>query len=230
MLELTDKHYLPILEFKKANLDVDRRDIRKFAVGLNEEPTIYEVVAIAVPESTNPNSIMGEIQVRIEKELYDDCRKNHFKNLLVEWETLTKKVNNFNQESLELANIITESVAQKLGLPIAKEWDLSGQYVTPYCGVAIFTRMMGTGMYQLTLCQDNHYQSILFGRTIIKVDYTVDTQKIKSVIDEEIITRREKSLQLKTRAESISKEFVPFRVRLKTLADKQKLSGKCDFT
>jgi hypothetical protein len=125
--------------------------------------------------------------------------------------------------------MINESVSQKLGLPIVKEWDLSGQYVTPYCGVAIFNRMAVTGMYELTVGQDARYQWISFGQTAIKVDLASDIQRIKSVIDEEISARRERLLQLKTKADSINKEFVPFRTHLKTLMDKQKLSGKCDF-
>jgi hypothetical protein len=230
MLELTDQHYLPILEFKKANLKVDRKDTKKFAVGLNEEPTTYEVVASIVSESTSNSDLLQEDkQTQIENELFEDCRKNHFKALFEEWENLTLKVNDFNQESLELANMISESIAKTLGLPIVKEWDRSGQYVTSYCGVAIFNRMAGTGIYQLTIGQDARQHWVSFGQIAVRVDLTTDIQKVKNVIDEEIKARREKFLQLKKKAESIDKEFVPFRAHLKTLMDKQKLSGKCDY-
>jgi hypothetical protein len=230
MLELTDQHYLPILEFKKANLRWDRRDTRKFAVGLNEEPTTYEVVASIVPASTsNSDLLQGDNQAQIEKELYEDCRKNHFKTLFEEWENLTLKVDDFNRESLVLANMITGSIAKTLGLPIVKEWDRSGQYVTPYCGVAIFNRMAGTGMNQLTTGQDNRHQWVSFGQIIVQIDLTSDIQKVKNIIDEEIKARREKFLQLKTNAESIDKQFVPFRANLKTMTEKQKLTGKCDY-
>jgi hypothetical protein len=57
----------------------------------------------------------------------------------------------------------------------------------------------------------------------------VDIQKGKNVIDEEVKARREKFLQLKTNAESIDKQFVPFRANSKTLSEKQKLTGKCDY-
>jgi hypothetical protein len=234
MLELTDKYYLPIIEFKKENLKWDRRITKKFAVGLNEEPTTYEVIASIVPKSTsNSDFLQEDKQAQIEYELYEDCRKNHFKTLFEEWENLTLKVNDFNRESLELANMITESVALTLGLPVVKEWDRSGQYVTPYCGVAIFNRMAGTGMYQLTIGVQptgyGEYLRVSFGNFIIQLDPSTDVQKVRSIIDEEIKETREKFLQLKTKAESIEKEFVPFRVKLQTIAEKQKLSGKCDY-
>lgn len=234
MLKQTDQYYLPILEFRRENLDWDRRDTTRFAVGLNEEPTTYEVVARIVPVNISSSRLLQEDeQARIENELYEDCRKNHFKTLFEEWENLTSKVNQFNRESLELANMITESIAKTLGLPVVNAWDLSGHYVTPYCGVAILNRMAGTGMYQLTngvqKTQNGEYQRVSFGNVIIQLDPSADVQKVKNMIDEEIKEKREKFLHLKTKAESIDKEFVPFRAKLETLAEKQKLSGKCDY-
>lgn len=230
MLRQTDQYYLPILEFKKENLKWSRRDTKRFAVGLNEEPITYEVVASIVPTNTSSSGALQEDeQACIENELYEDCRKNHFKTLFEEWENLTSKVNEFNRESLELANMITDSIAKTLGLPVVNDWEHSGQYVTPYCGVAIFNRMAGTGMYQLTTEIQNTYKRVSFGNVIIKLDPSADVQKVRSIIDEEIKERREKFLQLKTKAESIDKEFVPFRAQLEAQAEKQKLSEKCDY-
>jgi len=234
MLIQTDQYYLPILEFKKENLHIGRRDTKRFAVGLNEEPTTYEVEASIVPANISSSGLLQEDeQARIESELYEDCRKNHFKTLFEEWENLTSKVDQFNRESLKLANLITESIAKKLALPVVNEWDHSGQYVTPYCGVAIFNRMAGTCIYQLTTGVQKtpygEYQRVSFTNLIIQLDPSADVQKVRSVIDEEIKETREEFLQLKTKAESIDKEFVPFRTQLKTQDEKQKLSGKCDY-
>jgi hypothetical protein len=229
MLKQTDQYYLPILEFKKENLHWDRRDTKRFAVGLNEEPTTYEVVASIIPANISSSRLLQENeQAHIENELYEDCRKNHFKKLFEEWENLTSKVNQFNRESLELANMITESIAKTLGLPVVNEWDRPGHYVTPYCGVAILNRMAGTGIYKLT-AESGKYLMVSFGNVIIQLDPSADAQKVKSIIDEEITEKREKFLQLKTKAESIDNEFVPFRAKLETLTEKQKLSGKCDY-
>jgi hypothetical protein len=231
MLKQTDQYYLPILEFKKENLKWDRRDTKRFAVGLNEEPTIYEVVAsIVVPTNTSSSSVLQEdVQARIENELYEDCKKNHFKTLFEEWENLTSEADEFNRESLKLANMITESIAKTLDLPVVNDWNHSGQYVTPYCGVAIFNRMAGTGIYQLTVVQNTRFQRFSFGNPIIQLDLSADAQKVRNIIDEEIKEKREKFLQLKAKGGSLDKKFIPFRAKLKTLTEKQKLSGKCSY-
>ncbi len=234
MLELTDKYYLPIVEFKKENLSWTRKTTKKFAAGLSEEPIIYEVVASIIPRNISDSSISPEEeQTHIVNELYEDCQKNHFKMLFEEWENLTSKTGQFNRESLELANAITESIAKTLGLPIVNNWNFSGQYVTPYCGVGIWNRMAGTGMYQLSTgvqaTGSGQYLTVTFGNTIIQLDPSTDVQKVRSVIDDEIKQRREKFLQLKTNAESIDKKFVTFRANLEILIEKQKLSGKCDY-
>lgn len=233
MLEQTDQYYLPILQFKKENLYWIRREAKRFAVGLNEEPITYEVAASIVPANISSSRLLQEDeQAQFENELYEDCRKNHFKTLFEEWENLTSRVNQFNRESLELANMITESIAKTLGVPVVNAWDLSGHYVTPYCGVAILNRMAGTGMYQLNIGVQNtngEYLRVSFGNVIIQLDLSTDVQKVRSIIDEEIKGKREKFLQLTTKAESIDKEFVPFRDKLEKLGEKQKLSGKCDY-
>ena len=236
MLRQTDEHYLPILEFKKASLEWSRRDLRRFAVGLDEEPLTYEVIANIVPSSALKQRlpmIEGD-EAKIETELYDDCKTNHFKMLFEKWESLISRVNELNRQSLELANTITQSIADKLGLPIIGDWDRPGQYVTPYCGVAIFNRMAGTGMYQLSSgVQDSghgKHQNIAFGNPIVQVDPSADVQKIRNMIDEEINGRREKFLILKATADSIDKEFAAFRTQLAKMMEKQKLSGKCDYT
>ncbi|MCJ7634094.1 hypothetical protein MUP77_17120 [Candidatus Bathyarchaeota archaeon] len=234
MLKQIDQYYLPILEFKRENLFYDRRDTKKFAVGLSEQPTTYEVVGSIVPANISSSRILQEDeQSHIENGLFEDCRKKHFKTLFEEWERLTSKVNEFNRESLELANLITESIAKMLSLPVINDWDRSGQYVTPYCGVAIFNRMAGTGIYQLIIGVENMgygtYLIVKFGNSIIQLDPSTDVQKVRSIIDNEINERREKFLYLKTKAESINKEFVPFRTQLATQLEKQKLPGKCDY-
>lgn len=231
MLNQTDQYYLPILEFAKANLHWTAKNTKKFAVGLTEEPTISEVVACIVPSNASSSIIIqGEDEkALIEKELYEDCKKNHFNKLFKEWENLNTKANDFNQESLKLANIITESISKKLGLPIVSDWNLQGQYVTPYCGVAIFNRMAGTLGYQLGVTQNNSYQMVSFGNVIIQLDLSADIQKVKSILDDEIKERKEGFIQLKAKAESIDKEFVVFRAKLETLTDKQRLSGKCNY-
>lgn len=233
MLRQTDQYYLPIIEFKKENLQWTRADTKRFAVGLNDEPVTYKVVASIVPIGASSLGIVQEDeQAQIENELYEDCKANHFKAQFEEWEKLTLKVKGFNQESLDLANMITESIAKTLGLQVVNEWANSREYVSPYCGVAIFNRMAGTGN-QLTIgVQPTGYGSYLlvsFGNVMIQLVPSADTQRVRSVIDEEINERREKFLQLKTQAESIDKEFVPFRAKLKTLAEKQELSVKCDY-
>jgi hypothetical protein len=156
--------------------------------------------------------------------------------LFEEWENLTSKVDQFNRESLELANVMTESIAKKLGLPVVKDWNFSGQCVTPFCGVAIFNRMAGTGGYQLTTAVQpfgkGTYLTVSFGNNIIQLDPSTDVadvQKVRSILDDEINERREKFLLLKTKAESINKKFVPFRAHLEILMGKQKLSGKCEY-
>ena len=194
MLDLTDKYYLPIIEFKRENLTWDRRIIKKFAAGLNEEPINYEIVASIAPKNTSGSTLVQEDeQVHIENELFEDCRKNHFKMLFEAWENLTLKVDQFNRESLQLANVMTESIAKKLGLPIVNDWNFSGQCVTPFCGVAIFNRMAGTGGYQLnTTVQPfgkGTYLTVSFGNTIIQLDPFTDVsevQKVRSIIDDEI--------------------------------------------
>ncbi|MGD0204033.1 MAG: hypothetical protein ABSC20_09050 [Candidatus Bathyarchaeia archaeon] len=237
MLDLTDKYYLPIIEFKRENLAWERRITKKFAAGLNEEPINYEIVASIAPKNTSGSNIFQEDeQIHIENEFFEDCRKNHFKMLFEEWENLTSKVDQFNRESLELANVMTESIAKKLGLPVVKDWNFSGQCVTPFCGVAIFNRMAGTGGYQLTTAVQpfgkGTYLTVSFGNNIIQLDPSTDVadvQKVRSILDDEINERREKFLLLKTKAESINKKFVPFRAHLEILMGKQKLSGKCEY-
>ena len=234
MLQLTDRYYLPIVGFKKENLQWSRKDTKRFAAGLNDEPLIYEVVASIVPPNVSGSTVLKENEdAQIDNELYEDCKRNHFRPLIEEWETLTLRVNEFNQESLQLANTITDSIAKTLDLPVVKSWNLSGQFVTPYCGIAILNRMAGTGMYQISIGVQptgfGQYLQVSFGNVVIQLEPSADVQKIKGIIDEEINIRRKKFLELKTIAESIEKEFILFRPKLQTIAEKQKLAGKCNY-
>jgi hypothetical protein len=234
MLKLTDRYYLPIVELRKENLQWFRRDTKQFAAGLDEEPIIYEVVASIIPPNTSDSTVLqGNEEAQIDNELYEDCKKNHFKLLFEEWETLTSRVNQFNQESLQLANMITHSIAKTLDLPVAKIWDAPGRFVTPYCGIAILNRMAGIGIYQIMSgfqsTTGGQYLQVSFGNVIIQLEPSADIQKIRGIIDEEIKVRRKKFLELKTLAGSIDKDFVLFRPKLQTIAEKQKLSGKCSY-
>jgi len=235
MLNQTDEYYLPILGFKKENLSYDRSETRNYAAGLSEQPTVSEVVAVVAPP-TSPRSRLVQDEddkSRIEVQLFKDCQANHFKAVFSEWEKLTSRVDKFNRECLDLANSITASVAKKLSLPIGKDWEQAEPNVTPYCGIAIFNRMAGMGVSFLSTSMQNTQaglrQRLSFGNTIIDMMPSGDTNKAKSIIDEEIRENKDRFFQLKATADSIDKEFVKFRVRLATLMEKQKLPGRCDY-
>ena len=64
---------------------------------------------------------------------------------------------------------------------------------------------------------------------MIQLSPSAEVQKVRSVIEEEMKKTREKFLRLKTKAESIQKDFVTFRAKLQMSVEKQKLSGKCNY-
>jgi hypothetical protein len=234
MLKQIDQYYLPTLEFRMEGLQWDRRDKVKFAVDLGEQPITYEVVAsAATPGNSRSIRTVGEENIDIEAELYQDALKNHFHTALEHWHKLTSNVNEYNQECLALANSITESIAKKLNLPIIGAWDLPTEYVTPYCGVAIFNRMAGTQGYQLSVDIPNpatgQRPKISFGNPIIYLPLGSDPNIATEIVAAEIKERRDRFLQLKAKAEALDKEFASLRVQIVMLTEKQKLSGRCDY-
>jgi type II secretory pathway pseudopilin PulG len=238
MLKLTDQYYLPILQYKKANLVWERRDNKRFAAGLSEEPYDYEVIAAISPPTIAPITIVPPYGTqedqgdKIEKSIFDDCSQNHFDTLFNLWTNSTSKVDEYNKECLKLADSITDSIAKRLELPIIRSWDGKEEHVSPYCGVAIFNRMATTGMDQLHIGVDGQPGGFLrasFGNYIIQVKPSGDPQKLREVIEKEIVERREQFLEVKGKADSLGKTFGTLRTQLLITSEKQRLPGKCKY-
>jgi len=168
----------------------------------------------------------------IEKALFEDCRKNHFESMFNLWNNLTRSVDDYNKDCLKMANGITQSIANKLNLPVVNKWDVPSEQVTPYCGVAIFNRMAAVGGYNLTIGKDGQPPGFLqasFGNPIIQVKPPVGPDDLRKVIEGEISERRKHFLELKATAEGIDKSFRVLRDHLAITLEKQNLPGKCDY-
>lgn len=236
--ERIDRDYLPTLEKKIVNIQVDTRsgptkfitheDYKKVDRRVKPIFTILEPKEASMRHGTVEP--LGKLPLFVpDSKFYSCVKEKHFPSSIERYEQFKQKFDAYNEGCLQIAEAVKEKIKNQIDLPSYD--DIANTYVAEYDLALFILKKSLQESYSETLDEGKNGLSIA-RKTVVQ---TEDPQKIKECIEKtkelvEQVQQEKRIKELAKRTDALIPEVKDLRDELDRLLKQKRLPGKCEYT
>jgi hypothetical protein len=144
LAKLTSYH-LPILDLKVANIVYDSISVEEDAEDVTVRPVKGWQKVLAVVSVQRIVSSEKWTSMDLDRLLYEDAKKTHFRRFIQNWENFERKVSEYHAECLRIARTYEEAIRSQKGELVERDMsDSDGSVGVVETAWWVFRKQMGT--------------------------------------------------------------------------------------